>query len=72
MFDGAMWHTSNSTIAVYERLNIPVLISAPYSYDGSPIELLFSCLKRGDINPDDLPLTKSKFYLLNLILVGYL
>ena len=72
MFDGAMLHTSNFTIAVYERLNIPVFISVSYSYDGNPIELLFSCLKRRDINPDDLPLTKSKFYLLNLILVGYL
>ena len=51
VFDGATWHTAPKIISVYERLNIPVLILSPYSYDGAPIELFFSLLKRGNLNP---------------------
>ena len=45
-----------------ERLNIHTIISGPYSYDGAPIELFFACLKRGNLNPDDKPLSKSKYF----------
>ena len=61
LLDGAPWHTAKNTIAIFERLNIPVMISGPYSYDGSPIELFFAALKKGNLNPDGLPLSRSKY-----------
>ena len=70
--DGASWHTSRETIEVIERLKIPIIISAPYSYDAAPVERFFAYLKRGNLNPDGLPLTKSKYFDLFLILVEYL
>ena len=63
LLDGALWHTSKRSIEVYEELNIPVIIAGPYSYDGCSIELFFSCLKRANLNPDCLPLSKSKYIL---------
>ena len=61
LLDGAVWHTSRRSIEVYEQLNIPVLIAGPYAYDGCPIELFFSGLKRGNLNPEFVPLSKSKY-----------
>ena len=72
LLDGAVWHTSANFLLMYETLNIPVIISGPYSYDGSPIEKVFSYLKRGNLNPDGLPLSKSKYIYFHLILVEYL
>jgi len=46
---------------ILERLNIPCIISGPYSYDGSPIELFFAAFKRGNINPEEKPVSKSKY-----------
>ena len=63
MLDGAVWHTSKHSIEVYEELNIPVIIAAPYSYDGCPIELFFASLKQGNLNPEGVPLSKSKYIL---------
>ena len=60
LLDGAVWHTSENSLILYETLNIPVIISEPYSYDGSPIELFFACLKRSKLNPDNLPMSRSK------------
>ena len=54
LLDGAAWHTSTNSLTLYETLNIPVIISGPYSYDGSPIEKVFSFLKRGNLNPSGL------------------
>ena len=72
LLDGAVWHTSKGTMDVLEKFNIPTMISGPYSYDGSAIELFFSCLKRGNLNQDEMPVTKSKYIILFLILVEYL
>ena len=49
-----------------------MIITGPYGYDGSPIELFFACLKRGNLNLEGLKLSKSKFYFIFLILVEYL
>ena len=70
--DGAVWHTSVGSINLYEKLNIPILILGPYSYDGAPVELFFSFLKRGNLNPDKEPLSKSKSILFLIIPVEYL
>ena len=58
--DGAVYHTAALTMELFEELDVPLVVSAPYSYDASPIELYFASLKRGDLNPDRLPLSKSK------------
>ena len=59
-FDGATYHTSKETLEVFQRLKISTIISAPYSYDAAPCELYFARLKRGDMNPENLKLSKSK------------
>jgi len=56
--DGASWHVSNSTQILFKQLNIPVMISGPYQYDGAACELLFAALKKGDLNPRGLRLSK--------------
>ena len=53
-------------------MNIPTTISGPYSYDGAPIELFFAALKKGNINPLDIPVSKSKYIILYLIPVEFL
>jgi transposase len=61
MFDGASYHKSDKTIELLDSLQVPHLISSPYSYDCSPIELWFARLKDQDINPDKLKTSKSKY-----------
>ena len=72
LLDGASWHMSNDTSWTLTRLKIPHIISGPYSYDAAPIELYFAAIKRGNMNPDNLPTSKSKFISYLLILVEYL
>ena len=40
------------------RMDLPVIYSGPYSYGSAPIELMFSALKLGDLNPERLPTGK--------------
>ena len=58
--DGASYHNAEKTIKLFKELNLPVVISSPYSFDGSPIELYFANFKRGIINPEQFPTSKSK------------
>ena len=37
---------------------VPYMYTAPYSYPSSPIERVFSALKRGELNPERLPTGK--------------
>ncbi len=59
--DGASWHVSNENLKFLQKMRIPTMISGPYQYNGAPIELLFANLKRGNLNPEGLPLGKSKY-----------
>ena len=63
---------SNDTAFALERLKIPHIISGPYSYDAAPIELYFSAIKRGNLNPDNISTSKSKYIIFFLIPVEYL
>ena len=63
MIDGAAYHTAATTMDLFAELDVPLVVSAPYSYDASPIELYFASLKRGDLNPNRLPMSKSKYIL---------
>ena len=58
LLDGASYHKSSDTRELLAKFNIKVVISAPYSYDTAPIELLFAELKRNDLNPRSLPAGK--------------
>ena len=58
LWDNAPYHRSNETKAVVRRLGLKVLYTGPYSYSGVPIELLFSALKLGELNPDRVPTGK--------------
>ena len=55
LLDGASYHKSDETRQHILKLGIKVILSAPYSYDTAPAELLFAYFKRDQINPDHLP-----------------
>ncbi len=65
--DGASWHVSNSTQILFKQLNIPVMISGPYQFDVAACELFFAALKRGNLNPRGLRLSKKVSYLINVL-----
>ena len=58
---GASYHKAKGTKLMLERLQIPIMMSGPYSYDLAPAELFFAAFKSEDINPNKVPLGKSHF-----------
>lgn len=58
LLDNASYHTSDSSVDLLGGLDIPVIFTGPYSYDGAPIELLFAAIKTDDINPELLKMGK--------------
>lgn len=52
--DGAPYHKSEDTLEYLKKKNVPVFISAPYSYDAAICELWFSYFKSQDLNPENL------------------
>ena len=58
ILDNAPYHTSESTMRIFECLRIPVCFTGPHSYDASPCELFFSLFKSGSFNDQRLPLGK--------------
>ena len=60
LLDNARYHISEEILAVLQQLRIPTMFSGPYSYSAAPCELAFAALKRGDLNPKNLPTGKSK------------
>ena len=59
LFFLARYHTSKSTLQLFENLQLPVLFTGPHSYDAAPCELWFAAFKNADINPRHVPLGKS-------------
>ena len=53
LLDGASYHKSPETKLTMRQLGLNYVISAPYSYDAAPIELLFAYWKKSHINPQD-------------------
>ena len=45
LLDNASYHRSDQTRAYVERLGLQVMLTAPYSYAGSPVELFFAYFK---------------------------
>ena len=60
-WDGASYHRSKSTLKMLERLNVPIMMTGPYSYEAAPCELFFAAFKSADINPNKVPLGKKHF-----------
>jgi hypothetical protein len=59
--DGAGYHKSASTQLVLKQLQVSYIVSGPYSFDCSPIELYFSRFKYGELNPEKVRMIKSKY-----------
>ena len=51
MLDNAPYHTSKTTMKLFEELRVPVLFTGPHSYSACPCELLYAAFKSRDINP---------------------
>ena len=54
LLDGAKVHVSDHTKAEINKLAVPIIFTAPYSYDGSPAEKWFSYLKNTGLAPLDI------------------
>ena len=58
LLDNAPYHNSQSSLKMFEDFNIPIMFTAPHSYDAAACELWFAALKSVDLNPNHLPLGK--------------
>ena len=61
LWDGAPYHRAKGTYEMLKRLNVPISMFGPYSYNVSPCELFFAAFKSKDVNPNLLPLGKQNF-----------
>ena len=60
-WDGAAYHRAKGTKEMLKRLNVPIMMLGPYSYDAAPAELFFSAFKSDDVNPNKIPMSKGHF-----------
>ena len=58
---GAPYHRAAGTKKMLERLQVPIMMSGPYSYDLAPAELFFAEFKKVDVNPSKVPMSKTHF-----------
>ena len=58
LLDGAKYHTSDEMKLYFRKMELRVIFTGPYSFTSAPIELMFSALKKGEINPDKRPTGK--------------
>ena len=54
LIDNATWHVTQEVYDTFARNNMSVCFTAPYSFASSPVELVFSRLKSGELNPERL------------------
>lgn len=50
-WDGAAYHKSRETLELLQELKVPMMYSAPHSYEASPCEKWFALFKKVNINP---------------------
>ena len=60
-WDGAPYHRAKGTVEMLKRLNIPISMMAPYSYNVAACELFYAAFKCDDVNPNAIPLGKQHF-----------
>lgn len=58
LLDGARYHTGSRVREYMRKLELQVIWSAPYSFSTAPIEMVFSTLKFGELNPEKQPTGK--------------
>ena len=58
LLDGASYHKTQEIQDHLRRLGLQVIYTGPHSYDAAPCELFFAGIKKGDLNPDELPMGK--------------
>ena len=58
LLDGAAYHRSEMTREFYKKLQVKIILSAPYSYSGAPIESFFGYFKQTNLNIDGKKLGK--------------
>ena len=58
LLDNAPYHVGTEARSYLRKMQIPIMYTAPYSYSASPIEMLFSILKLGELNEDREPTGK--------------
>ena len=65
ILDYAPYHTSKTTLRMFQQLQLPICFTGPHSYDASPIELWFAAFKSKDINPRHVKTSKGHFKVLS-------
>ena len=68
LLDGASYHRNPEALATMKALGLHVLISAPYSFDGAPVEKLFALIKQGRLTTDAMKTGKRQFRLVASLL----
>ena len=58
LFDSASYHSADMVRNFICKSKVKAVLSAPYAYDGAPIEMFFHLLKRTNLNPNKLPTGK--------------
>ena len=58
MVDNAAIHGAAEVMYCMSQHSMQTIFTSPYSYSSSPAEKLFSALKRGELNPHDVPTGK--------------
>ena len=58
LFDNATYHKHAELQSHMAKMGIDVIYSAPYSFESAPVELWLANFKRGELNPDQLPVGK--------------
>ena len=61
MADGAKYHQSPITFEALKKMRIPLMLIAPHGYNVAPIEMLFSAIKRTNLNPGGLATGREHF-----------
>ena len=52
LIDGASYHHTDNVRDFISKTGVKVVLSAPYSYEGAPIEMFFHLLKSTNLNPN--------------------
>ena len=60
--DGAPYHMSSESMAIYKSLDLPIMFNPPHAYNVSPAELVFAAVKSKNLNLGGLKTSKSNFH----------
>ena len=72
LLDNATWNKGEQIIRALEHHGVRVMFSSPYSYSTAPIELLYSALKLGDLNPERKPSGKKLVIFINILILLFI